>query len=298
MIPAHCEHLLIPSGFSFHFSAPPPRDVSSTHHLTGSDPDAAVCAILALAQAGNFEAVRHAIRLMKEHDDGYVWMQCSGLLAYIAPSSILLELIDSFTTEMASQDGPTIEWIIETLGESTLLWTPSKIVELHRQMTPDDRLRYCGVVRRLSFMLEDKSGPILEGPADLLLNPDHEDWEDEDWSCDFPPYENMVLDQAGELAAKHPGQSAFFMAEPLSLPKLAEATLLKVQRNRDCEFVATARMLLEANTGRNLVGFYDLDTYNLNPITAAALLEDLLENGELERFEPGVRYFFGHRIPD
>jgi hypothetical protein len=45
-------------------------------------------------------------------------------------------------------------------------------------------------------------------------------------------------------------------------------------------------------------GFWRLDDYKLDPLAAAAILEDMLESGELERFEPGVRYFFGHRIPD
>jgi hypothetical protein len=36
----------------------------------------------------------------------------------------------------------------------------------------------------------------------------------------------------------------------------------------------------------------------LEPLTAAALAEELLDRPAAARFQPGVRYFFGHRLPD
>jgi hypothetical protein len=299
MIPPHSRHLLTPSGTAFHFTEQPPADVGSSHHLAGDEPDAAICAVLARAQQGDFSHIRQIIRLMKEHDSAWVWSHCSGLLAYAGSADDFRLLVATFNREIANQDGATIEWIIEILAESTLLWTVPHIIDYHRRMLPDDRLRYCGAVERLSFMLEAEQGDVAKGPEDLLLNPNHEFWEDDDWSLDFPPYEAMLLDQAKQLESRlPPGAWAVFRNEPLSLPKIAELALSKVQRNRDCEILATARMLLEAYTGRDMRGFYRLEDYKLDPLAAGAMLEDMLESGELERFEPGVRYFFGHRIPD
>lgn len=299
MIPAHSDHLLVPSGTSFHFTAQPPADVGSARHLLGSDPDAAICAVLVHAQRGDFSHIRQLIRLMKEHDSAWVWSHSSVLLAYAGSAADFRLLVETFRAEIDQQDGATIEWIVEILAESTLLWTVPHIIEQHRRMIPADRLRYCGAVKRLSFMLEAEQGEVAKGPEDLLLNPNHEFWEDDDWSLDFPPYETMLLDKAKQLEARlPPGAWAVFRNEPLSLPKIAELALSKVQRNRDSEILATARMLLEAYTGRDMRGFWRLDDYKLDPLAAAAMLEDMLESGELERFEPGVRYFFGHRIPD
>jgi hypothetical protein len=56
-------------------------------------------------------------------------------------------------------------------------------------------------------------------------------------------------------------------------------------------------MLLEANTGLDCRGFYDRD-FMLRPLAAAAIVEDFVESGEANKYLPGVRYFFGHRIPD
>lgn len=297
MLPAYRDHTFVPSGTPFHFTKPPPVDVGSWANLSSDDPDAVVCAALARAQAGELLQTRHLVRLMRQNDLAWVWSNCAALLAHAAPRVVLDEWLETFLREITASDGATIEWIIEVLAETTEVRTIPAIIDLHRRMTPADRLHYCGAVKRLSFMLEPEKGEVFAGPADLLLNPDHEVWEDDEWSLDFSPYEAMLLERARELETRlSPGASATFRNEPLSLPKLAEFALAKVRRNKDSEMLATIRMLLEAYTGRDMRGFYRLEDYKLDPLAAAAMLEDMLESGELERFEPGVRYFFGHRI--
>ena len=36
----------------------------------------------------------------------------------------------------------------------------------------------------------------------------------------------------------------------------------------------------------------------IQPLATAAILEEFLESPEAAKYEDGVRYFFGHRIPD
>ena len=36
---------------------------------------------------------------------------------------------------------------------------------------------------------------------------------------------------------------------------------------------------------------------HLQPLRAAVLLEEFLENQALARYRPGLRYFFGHPLP-
>ena len=52
----------------------------------------------------------------------------------------------------------------------------------------------------------------------------------------------------------------------------------------------------EASTGIDCSGFYQEE--KPQPLTAAAIIEDFLESSESQHYEKGVRYFFGHRIPD
>jgi hypothetical protein len=56
------------------------------------------------------------------------------------------------------------------------------------------------------------------------------------------------------------------------------------------------RQKFEAATGIDCSGFYKDE--QLQPLTAAAILEDFLASPEAAQYQEGVRYFFGHRIPD
>jgi hypothetical protein len=38
--------------------------------------------------------------------------------------------------------------------------------------------------------------------------------------------------------------------------------------------------------------------FKLQPLTAAAVVEEFLDSPEAAKYKDGFRYFFGHRIPD
>jgi hypothetical protein len=56
------------------------------------------------------------------------------------------------------------------------------------------------------------------------------------------------------------------------------------------------RRKFEASTGTNCMRFYGNGA--IQPLEAAATVEDFLEGAEAGKYEDRVRYFFGHRIPD
>ena len=56
------------------------------------------------------------------------------------------------------------------------------------------------------------------------------------------------------------------------------------------------KMLFEASTGVDCSGFFDKDS-TLQYLPATAIMETFLESDDLNRFQPGQRYFFGHPIP-
>jgi hypothetical protein len=56
------------------------------------------------------------------------------------------------------------------------------------------------------------------------------------------------------------------------------------------------RLWFEAATGIDCSSFFDDGEFQ--PLAATAIVEEFLESGDPERFEPGVRYFFRNRIPD
>jgi hypothetical protein len=83
-----------------------------------------------------------------------------------------------------------------------------------------------------------------------------------------------------------------FEGEPVGARRLAEKLLVHLQMADLPEYW---RGRFEAMTGLDCSGFYK--SGSLQPLTAAAIVEDFLESGDADKFEPGTRYFFGHRIP-
>ena len=78
-----------------------------------------------------------------------------------------------------------------------------------------------------------------------------------------------------------------------SVKQLAQLLLASISNDQyDEDF----RRRFEAVTGIDCRPFYKDKLFQ--PLTAAAIVEDFLKSPEADKYEPGVRYFFGHRIPD
>lgn len=82
---------------------------------------------------------------------------------------------------------------------------------------------------------------------------------------------------------------------PLSLADVARR-MLDIASGPTTGLFAHYRLVFEAYTGWDCRHFYR--EHRLQKLVVAATLEDFLDSGEADRYEPGVRYFFGHRIPD
>ncbi|NMO20361.1 hypothetical protein HPC49_31635 [Pyxidicoccus fallax] len=63
---------------------------------------------------------------------------------------------------------------------------------------------------------------------------------------------------------------------------------------RDKQFHEEMRHKFEAWTGVDCSGFYQHEV--LQPLSAAAIIEDFLDSPERARYRDGERYFFGHRL--
>ncbi|WP_426755886.1 hypothetical protein [Myxococcus sp. Y35] len=152
----------------------------------------------------------------------------------------------------------------------------------------------------LSQVLEAEPGPILRGPQVL--------WE----SNGLPPpfeestpvflteeYLSLIEDTFQGLVSSQRlyEQEALVEGERLNIRNVAQRLLVRVQSGTHPDRIEMGRMLLEATTGLNCRAFFD-DSGRLRSLTAAAIIEEYLERGDVDRYQPGVRYFFGHRIPD
>ncbi len=288
------DHLiLLPRDICFHFRVPPPADIASSKYLDSSDPAEVIAAVLASARLGDFSHFTRIINLMKANDGASVWDDCSMLFSYAAPFSALRELLDAFDNEIVERkDAVTGQWISEILCSSGALWCVPEVLRILR--FNEERTKYFSAPQYLSFLLEEERGEISFGPP-VLRKPDWFDFLPDTFDDD--EYDRIVMSRHAELCnlVADPSVAAFYEGEPLLLENIARKALHRVTTGSDIEEVSIARSILEANTGVDLSGFYR--NANLSPLSAAALIESLLEDGELTRFEPGHRYFFGHRIP-
>ena len=66
--------------------------------------------------------------------------------------------------------------------------------------------------------------------------------------------------------------------------------------HRERGFQILFRQKFEASTGINCSDFFQNGVFQ--PLTAVSIVQEFLESPEAEKYEDGIRYFFGHRIPD
>jgi hypothetical protein len=304
-LPAYYEATLLERGTGFHFSADPPPELGRPQALLSDDPIVVISATLLQARAGNFEVFDHLLRLLRHNTNADVWNACSNLLAYAAPSSVLRKLLALFHEELyVARDGATQQSCCQILAASKLAWAVPVILDIFSLVK--DRNRFGTMPFYLSLLLEMERGPIAEGPPPVIKQTAGEQpldhlFDEDQIEYDELGYRNAVLGKFTELlppeAESEARDIAILEGEHLSLTRVAENLLRRLAEKKDIEEVEVARMTLEAATGINCSAFYKPQG-RLHPLTAAALVEDFLEGGKAAQYEDGVRYFFGHRIPD
>ena len=130
----------------------------------------------------------------------------------------------------------------------------------------------------LSEMLEETPGPIADAA-------DHERKDE---------YRAIVLSRYEELKGRFGIDDVMVLrGDRFGVPRLAGLMLAELSAGRLDLYL---RRRFEASTGIDCSAFYQNET--LRPLAATAVIEKFLENPTGTKYEDGVRYFWGHRIPD
>jgi hypothetical protein len=134
---------------------------------------------------------------------------------------------------------------------------------------------------RLSRLLETQPGPISDFPRNGS-------------TAAVADYHGIVMDKHEELCRTFGTSDTYvFRGGELHVTSVAECILMDLQRQ---QFNEEMRHKFEAMTGIDCSRFY-VDG-QLQPLAAAAIVEEFLDSGAGEKYEPGVRYFFGYPIPE
>lgn len=139
----------------------------------------------------------------------------------------------------------------------------------------------------------------LEARPERLAHPDLQDTGPAHDDLDaqvLRTYENAVLSRHQELA-QHFGTDRVHVdhGEQFGVVALAQRMLRDIGAG-EFHWIGPARLRFEASTGIDCRAFFDNRSFK--PLRAAAIVEEFLDSPRARYFEPGVRYFFGHPIPD
>lgn len=229
--------------------------------------------ILRRAKAGVFSGLDELIRIYEGTNNWVLRGTCAQLLGDAGTRSHL----ESLVTRIQGVKDPTrvIHFCGSLASAGYLSFVPVILAayERFRNFNDADILPVL-----LSDLLEVGAGPICE-PGD---------------AGSIEAYHGLVLQKYLELKTVSGNDDVpVYNGEPFGVVPFARSLL---EGLREPSFESDHRRKFEASTGIDCRGFYR--DGQLQPLAAAAVIEDFLDSPDAAKYEPGVRYFFGHRIPD
>jgi hypothetical protein len=263
----------------YRFSEPPPQDLLAQSALESPDPWIELAAVLERAKRGNHSAMARVPRLIRLPDASTFLVRCALDLLGTAGTKGDLKALQSVLLEGA--DYQATEGCRGAYCAGCLWLVPAMLDAWRRVGSLSDRE---SISCRLSELLEPPGGPI--GPPLELADAE---------------YQDLVQSRVNELRSQLGTEDLpILRGEVFGVRSLA--LYMHSLTRSDIEVDTLGVMFLplrhkfECATGIDCSSFFIRG--NFAPLSAAAVLEDFLASSAAKEYEEGIRYFFGHRIPD
>jgi hypothetical protein len=257
------------NALGYQFPTAPSMDLRDPTALRDENPWIVLGAVLERAKSGDAQFLPNLVDCIRRSDSWVLSRDCALLLGDAGWSALLKKL----PIELRDFDRGNICY---SLSGSGLLWTVPVMLDLYLENPTHDSI----IPILISKLLEKGYGPVSLGER-----PDH-------------AYRDFVMQKYEELVKKFGGSEVpVLFGEVFSVRKLA--TLLIENLSADeiqPMIVRYLRHRFEAATGIDCSDFFR--EYRLQLLTARAMVEDFLAGPYVGMYEEGVRYFFGHRIPN
>jgi hypothetical protein len=261
-----------------YFTQPTPADDPQR----GAEPNATqwtlLEAIIQQAKTGDFRNVTDLLGIVRRADDDGVLRgkacEALGDLGHVREFKSILEELDSLThpERAIAYCGALRDWgrlsVIPVLLHQYDIYKPFDIAEK--------------IPLYVSSILEKEWGELAQHPSIAQLD----------------EYAAQVLSRYHELKESFASDDvlvqngAKFGVVPFARQILGHLT----DSYFDVTFQPYFRRRFEALTGIDCSPFFQDGVFQ--PLAAAAIVEEFLEGRTAPKYEVGVRYFFGHRIPD
>jgi len=227
------------------------------------------------AKQGDFSTVPGLLDLHRAPHGWVLGQCCAYLLGDAGQPSLYRQLAD------AAVNGPgsyvaRVEYCDALAAWGNLTVVPTLLttyLAIHKDFKDADIIPVL-----LSNLLESEAGPVGAPEA----------------CASDSAYRDLVMGSFRELTDKFGTQEIIVLrGEPFGVARLARLLLGAL---REPVFQLDLRRKFEASTGVDCRAFFQSGI--LQRLASAAIVEGFLEGPAVDRFEPGIRYFFGHRIPD
>lgn len=290
----YLDRTFLQLGRGFQFSAEPPPALASAENLDSRDPWTVLGSVLARVRQGDLRAVEVLPDLMARADAALVWNACVQLIGFAGRT---LFIFDTAARFLSQPEDLGVQWSIgDLLRNACSLHAVEPLLQLHAVATDRDARRH--LERCLSTLLEEQPGVIDDGAEEQeVLDPAYpEPFTQTMTVLDRAGYASRVREAAAELLPRLARRDQAVTAGlPLDLGALVARLHERIRSGEASDSrMEWERMCFEASTGIDCTAFYEQG--RLQRLAALAVLEDFMEGGYAADFEPGVRYFFGHRV--
>lgn len=270
----------------YHYSESVPNDLLAPSSLESSNPWIVLGATLEHAKNGNHTPISALENLIHiEHPSSLLTRATLDLIG-TAGTQNDLEILRS--TMLHSEDYLAKEACRAACCAGCLSLVPSMLAAWGRMGSYSDRE---SISLRLSQLLEEWDGPIgsMRSSSDA-----EEPFSDAE-------YATVVQGRMQELRAKQVSEHVpVILGKLFGVATLAQYMYKLTQSGTEIKILRSMfyflRHKFDASTGINCSGFFKDGEFQ--PLCATAILEEFLNDGAAEGYEEGVRYFFGHRIPE
>jgi hypothetical protein len=288
----------------FFAAGPPPIDLLSPAALNSDLAWVRVAAIIERAKRGDHSLIPR-LREWYEDDRNRLDRVCIVLTGAVGRKSDVVGLLDL----LDRGSDPAGSFAADAAASAGYLWLVPAMLEAWRRVTSLAHHETIGFA--IAELLEAPGGPIARAARGYNISPEmiaatqdpelRKLYEELAAEQESPTeFEVLVEARVAELRAQFGSdQVPVWEGELWDVRNFAEKTLQLIvgdeSKRKSVTFIVHRRKF-EGATGIDCRPFFR--NTNFQPLEAVAILEDFLESPDAARYVPGVRYFFGHSIPD
>jgi hypothetical protein len=278
----------------------PPFDLLSDRALADPSPWVVVASVVERAKHGDHREAKR-LREFFERDQPVALARIS-LLAFAdtAPLGDLPLLEEALRSPIAATRVHAAAAGALT-GSLTLIPAMLRAWEAARSLNDHESIGFA-----LSEVLEPQGGPIAESVGSYDLLPSNEPltpaaaeaqaFMDQMYrDVDPPVLPQHVRAALAEHTRAFGERTSLWRGVPYDIRALAQE-LLDIARENRTHVIYDLRHRFEASTGLDCRSM--LYALRLQPLAIAAIIERFLQSSDAAKFQRGVRYFWGHRIPE